>query len=89
VDDLRFHMEILDKKGTQTLQMTYSLQGPRHSLDEASNAPMTSAVVLALVLQIPAVDNLVELLASAIQVPTMDNLASNKLSLCAMTPAHV
>jgi hypothetical protein len=79
VDDLQFCLEILDKKWTQILQMLSSLQGPRHSPNQASRAPANSELVLGLVLQTPAGDNSAEVLASALQAPAIDNDARNKL----------
>jgi hypothetical protein len=78
VDDLQFRLEIMDKKETQIMQLVSSLQGTRHSPDQASSAPTALAVVLASDLQTPTVDNSAVVLDLALQMPTSENVAHNK-----------
>jgi hypothetical protein len=77
VDNLRFHLEILDKKGMQIMQMLSSLQGTQPSRVQTPSFPVTSMVVLVMALQTPTVDNSVVVLDSTLQAPTKNNSMAN------------
>jgi hypothetical protein len=77
VDNLQFHMEILDK-GMQIMQLLSSLHGCRHSMSEqAPSASTASMAILVLALQISIVDNVTTFSASTLQALTLDNVACN------------
>jgi len=81
VDDLQFHLKILDKKGMQLMQMLSSLQGTQPSRVQTLSLPTTSMVVLVMALQTPAVDNLVVVLDLTLEAPTKNNSVANNEQL--------
>jgi hypothetical protein len=77
MDNLRFHLEILDKKGMQIMQMLSSLQGTQPSRVQTPSFLVTSMVVLVMALQTPTTDNSVVVLDSTLQAPTKNNSMAN------------
>jgi hypothetical protein len=70
VDDIQLRLEILDKNGTQILQMLSFLQGTGCSLDQAPSAPAASTVDLVTSLQMPTTDNSSVILVSTLLAST-------------------
>jgi hypothetical protein len=72
VDDLRFRLEVLDRKGTQILQMLSSLHGSCHPSEATPNAPGDSETILVPALHRSPVDDAAPDLAPTLQAPTLD-----------------